>query len=36
MNTKSMSVIDYINDNKMNINELTVREKLAISKACIC
>ena len=34
MNTKSMSVIDYINDNKMNINELTVREKLAISKAC--
>ena len=34
MNTKSMSVINYINDNKMNINELTVREKLAISKAC--
>ena len=34
MNTKSMSVIDYINDNKININELTVREKLAISKAC--
>ena len=34
MNTESMNVIDYINDNKMNINELTVREKLAISKAC--
>ena len=34
MNTKSMSFINYINDNKMNINELTVREKLAISKAC--
>ena len=34
MNTESMNVIKYINDNKMNINELTVREKLAISKAC--
>lgn len=34
MNTESMNVIKYINDNKININELTVREKLAISKAC--
>ena len=34
MNTESMNVIKYVNDNKININELTVREKLAISKAC--